>query len=172
MAEKVYSIEIEAPIQRVWDEITKHGEVSRPMFGCMLDQEMREGHTYRYTDKSDAHTMTMGEVIEVTPPTRLVHTFLFTWFDDEPSVVTWELSEEKGITTVTLTHSNLDEGTKTIKSIDGGWPKILKLYKQVIETGSVGLGTKLTQGMMSLMGFMLPKATRTENAKSRKVSVS
>ena len=171
MAEKVYSIEIEAPIQRVWDEITAHGVVSKPMFGCVLDGEMREGHTYRYTNKDDSRTMTMGEVLEVSPPTKLVHTFLFTRFDDEPSLVTWDLAEDKGVTTVTVTHSRLSDGTKTIKSIDGGWPTILGLFKMVVETGDVGLKTKLTQGLMGAMGFMLPKSTKTENAKQRKVSI-
>jgi len=116
--------------------------------------------------------MVMGEVLEVSPPTKLVHTFLFTWFDDEPSLVTWDLSENAGVTTVTVTHERLDEGTKTIKAIDGGWPTILKLYKRVIETGSAGAGTSLKQGMMGLMGFMLPKSTKSENARARKVSIS
>jgi len=171
MSEKVYAIEIEAPIQRVWDEITSHGEVNRAMYGCVLESAFKPGQTYRYTNKKDSHTMVMGEVVEIDPPKKLVHTFLFTWYDDAPSLVTWKLSEQAGVTKVVVTHQSLVDGTKTNKDIQGGWPTILKLYKQVIETGSAGLKTNITQGMMGAMSFMLPAQTKTANAKSRKVSM-
>src|SRR6056297_1264754 len=164
MAEKVYSIEIEAPVQRVWEEITRHGVVNRAMFGTVLDGEMTPGQSYRYTNRSDSHTFVMGEVLEVDPPRKLVHTFLFTLYPDEPTLVTWELAENAGRTTVTVTHERLDEGSKTHRDIQKGWPTILKLYKRVIETGSAGAVTNLKQGMMGAMTFMLPKSARTENA--------
>jgi len=109
--------------------------------------------------------------VEVVPPTKLVYTFLFTWYEDAPSLVTWELAENAGTTTITVTHQALVEGSKTNKDIQGGWPTILGLYKRVIETGSAGLSTNIKQGLMGAASFMLPKSTRTVNAKDRKVTV-
>ena len=54
--------------------------------------------------------------------------------------------------------------TKTLKSIQGGWPRILSLYKAKIETGTVPLGPRFSNTMMSLFAFMLPGKTRTEVA--------
>ncbi|MBL8744872.1 MAG: SRPBCC domain-containing protein [Phycisphaerae bacterium] len=167
MAEKVYSIDIDAPVKTVWDEVTSTGRVQRHMFDCVLDH-CDPGKKYLWHDKPRKHVFVRGEIVESTPPSgnnagRLVQTFKFTTLPDDYSLVTWDfIALGPARTKVTVTHTRLDPEGKTITRIDGGWPSILKALKSVCETGNVPLKTRLMYFMMRNMSFVLPKSTRIE----------
>ncbi len=166
MHEKVYSIEINAPIAKVWAEVTRAGSVCRPMYDTVMDGQFKPGSPYRYRSQSGKHVFTKGTILEIDPPKKLVQTFQFTNLDEKPSLVTWTLDETtapggKPVTRVTIVHSQFD-GVKTMKSVDGGWPTILALYKSVCETGTIPFGKKLRAAMMSMMMFMIPKSMSAE----------
>jgi uncharacterized protein YndB with AHSA1/START domain len=74
MIEKVFSIDIAAPVARVWQEITRTNARCRPMFGTMLLVKLESGAPLRYRSMDGKHTFVAGEVVEVAAPTRLVHT--------------------------------------------------------------------------------------------------
>ena len=40
---------------------------------------------------------------------------------------------------LTITHSVEREGSKLIKAVSGGWPKILSNLKSLLETGAIAL---------------------------------
>lgn len=161
MNDKLYSIDIKAPIQRVWDEITKSGKVCRPMYDTVMDGAVKAGSPYRYRSQSGKHVFTKGTILEVDPPRKLVQTFQFTNLNEKPSLVTWTLEETGGITRVTIVHSKFD-GEQTVKAVDGGWPTILSLYKSVCETGTIPFGKKVRAFMMNAMSFMIPKSMSAE----------
>jgi uncharacterized protein YndB with AHSA1/START domain len=87
-----------------------------------------------------------GEVLEVDPPRRLVHTYrmLFDPASAEPvTTVTWEIEPlPGGVTRVTLVHEL--EGApihaRLVSGEDvqagGGWPFVLSDLKSVLETGA------------------------------------
>lgn len=164
---KVLSVDINAPIDKVWREITKTGEVCRPMFDCALQVKgdaLVPGARMHYTNKSGKNTFIVGEVLEVEPPRRFVHTFRFTMQDDHPSTVTWEL-EPRGehATRVTIVHV-FTKKTKATDMVGKGWTQILALFKSQLEDGDIPLKTKAQYAMMGAMSFMLPKRSRTEQA--------
>lgn len=168
MADKVYSIDIEAPVQRVWDEVTSTGRIQRHMFDCVLDNAT-PGKKYLWHDKPRKRVFVRGEIVESSPPTngspgRFVQTFKFTTLPDDYSLVTWEIvAAGVGRTKVTVTHTKLNPKGKTYKQIDGGWPSILKGLKSVCETGNVPMKTRLMYLMMRNMSFVLPKSTKMAN---------
>lgn len=162
MIEKVFSIDIEAPVARVWQEITRTNARCRPMFGTMLVVKLEPGAPLRYRSMDGRHTFVAGEVVEVAAPTRLVHTFVFPNLPDAPTLVAWELTATPSGTRVTVTHSRFEGETKTYKAVFGSWPKILGLFKRVIETGDVGAGTKFQHWLMGAMAGMIPESLRTE----------
>ncbi|MFZ2874534.1 MAG: SRPBCC domain-containing protein [Phycisphaerales bacterium] len=164
MIEKVFSADINAPAARVWDEITRGGGPNHPMFGTYVFGDFAVGSVPTYRTRNGKRSFVLGEVLAVDKPRRLVHTFRFAMEDDASTLVTWELAEEGGRTRVTVTHSRFTGETRTLKSTQGGWPRILALYKAKIETGSVPLGARLRNTMLSLFEFMLPAKTRTEVA--------
>lgn len=162
MHDKVYTIDINAPIARVWEEITRAGTVCRPMYDTVMDGQFKAGSPYRYRSQSGKHVFTKGTVLEIDPPRKLVQTFQFTNIEEKPSLVTWTLDEiVGGQTRVTIVHSRFD-GEQTIKAVDGGWPTILSLFKSVCETGTIPLGKKIKSAMMSAMSFMIPKSMSAE----------
>jgi len=155
----VMSIDIQAPVQRVWDEITKLGKVQRFIYNTVLDTALRPGARLRYYSPNRKRVFVVGEILAVEPPKKFSHTYLFTMQNEQPSVVTWELSDIPGGCRVKLTHSGFTDQVKTHKSHAGGWRQILGLLKKEVETGDIPLGTKLSYAMMGAMSFALPKST-------------
>ncbi|MDX2132854.1 MAG: SRPBCC domain-containing protein [Planctomycetota bacterium] len=171
MIEKVFSIDIKAGAQRVWDEITRSGSPHHAMFGTYLHGPIAPGAVLSYRNKRGTHTFVLGEVLEVDAPRRLVHTFRFSMEQDAPTLVEWRLTEQGGVTRVTITHSRFEGETRTLKSVTTSWPAILALYKAVIETGRAPAGARFKNALMMSMSFMLPKSARTEVALAASTAV-
>jgi uncharacterized protein YndB with AHSA1/START domain len=167
MIEKVFSVDVAAPIERVWQEVTRTGVRCRPMYGTVLSCDWKPGAPLRYRSTDGRHTFVAGEVVEVAPPRRLVHTFVFPNLPDAPTLVVWELTPVAKGTRITVTHSRFEGETKTYRAVFKSWPKILGLFRDVIERGDVGRGVKLQHALMGAMGFMLPKSLRTEAVEAR-----
>ena len=80
-----------------------------------------------------------GQVVEVDPPRRLVHTMRALWSDevrDEGfSRVTWDIEPVGDSCRLTVTHDELREGAND--QLYGGWPMILSGLKTWLETGEL-----------------------------------
>jgi uncharacterized protein YndB with AHSA1/START domain len=80
-----------------------------------------------------------GEVLDVDPPRRLVHTMRALWSDEVKdegfSRVTWEITEIEDSCRLTVTHDQLREGANN--QIYGGWPMILSGLKTWLESGEL-----------------------------------
>jgi uncharacterized protein YndB with AHSA1/START domain len=80
-----------------------------------------------------------GEVLEVDPPRRLVHTMVALWSDEVKSEgasrVTWEIEPVEDSCRLTVTHDQLREDANS--QIFGGWPMILSGLKTWLETGEL-----------------------------------
>ena len=158
----VLSIEIRAPIQRVWDEITKTGRIQRALYNTVLETDLVPGSRLRYYSPNKKRVFIVGEVVEVTPPTKLSHTYRFTQRDEPFTLVTWQLDETTDGCRVTLTHSGWTEAHHAPEKVRAGWEEILGLLKVVLETGDIPRKTKILYSIMGMMMFMMPKATRVE----------
>ena len=161
--EVVHSIRIQAPVQRVWDEITTLGRVQDIMFHTILDSDLEPGSRMRYYSPDRKRIWIVGDVVEVDPPHRFVHTYRFTDITDETeTLVTWELAEEAGGTRLTLTHGGFTDQARTHRKVQGGWVSILELLKTVAEGGSIPFKWKAMYTMMDLFQWMMPKSTKAE----------
>lgn len=165
--ERVFSIEIKAPIERVWREITTQSAKQRAMFDTMLEAEMRPGGSLRYRTVDKKMTPIWGEVVEVEEPRLFAHTFAFADIDDAPTLVRWELEQQGDVCRVVVTHSRFQGETKTLKSVSKVWPQILGRLKNVVEGRSIPVGARMQYAMMRWMSFMAPKGLRTENVEAK-----
>lgn len=167
MPDHVLSIDIDAPIERVWGEITKTGSVQRPLNNTVLETSMTPGSKLRYYSPSRKRVFVVGEIVEVAPPRRFAHTWKFTMSPDIPTLVTWELSElPNGACRVKLTHSRWTDAAKMYKNVVKTWQEILRLLKLELETGDIDMKAKLMYSMFGAFEFMLPKTTTVEHANS------
>jgi uncharacterized protein YndB with AHSA1/START domain len=80
-----------------------------------------------------------GEILEVDPPHRLVHTMAALWSDDVKnegaSRVTWEIDQIQDSCRLTVIHDQLREGAHP--ELYGGWPMILSGLKTWLESGEL-----------------------------------
>lgn len=162
--ERVASIHIAAPIQRVWDEITKTQSIQRALFNTVLVGDLTVGSRLRYYSPDRKRVFVVGEVLEVTPPTRFVHTYIMTMNPDPETTVAWDLVEVDGGCRVTITHSGWTDAHRTADKTAAGWEQILELLKGEIETGTLPLKTRIQYRVMGLFQFALPKRTSVDHA--------
>jgi uncharacterized protein YndB with AHSA1/START domain len=158
---QVYRIYIQAPADRVWEAMVDPDWTEKYYYGTRVDFDLRPGGAFRATPGpgmlAGAEAMGFelpdvvveGEVLEVDPPRRLVHTWRLlmdpTVAGEGFTTVTWDLwAVADGVTKVTVTHDVTDapvtagmvhgEGEAEGNG-GGGWDQILSALKTVIETG-------------------------------------
>ncbi len=134
----VYDVYIRATPERCWEAITS-GEMTKRWFhGTTLTGELKPGAKIQLLNE-DGSSAVDGEVLECTPPSRFVHTWVANWgpdfANDPPSRVSWEITPMGTTTLVRLTHDGFDGETATYQSISQGWAPILSSLKSLLETG-------------------------------------
>jgi uncharacterized protein YndB with AHSA1/START domain len=138
--EKVFEIYIRTTPERLWEAITD-GEIrSKYNFGARVDSEWTPGSRYEMGHPGVREFLAEGDVLEVEPPRRLVHTMVALWGDDVKSEgasrVTWEIEPiGEDSCRLTVTHDQLREGANS--QLYGGWPMILSGLKTWLETGEL-----------------------------------
>lgn len=164
LPDHVISIHIAVPVQRVWDEITKTGRVQRALYNTVLESQLVPGSRLRYYSPDKKRVFIVGEVVAVEAPRKFSHTYMFTTRLEPPTLVTWELAEERGGCRVTITHSGWTAAHKTPEKVAAGWKEILGLLKHELETGKLPFKTRLLFTVMGWFLFAMPKTTRKEYA--------
>ncbi len=139
--EHVFSVHIKGSLEDVWNEITKVGAVQSAYFKSELVSDLTPGAALAYRTADGANVLIEGEVLEIVPRTRFVHTFRFTDKPDPPTRVTYALRETGDGVEITLTHDRFDTETETYTAVTQGWPAILNGLKALIETGTAVMPT-------------------------------
>lgn len=163
-ADAVFRIVIQADIQRVWRELTKTDEAQGAVFNAWLHTSgLVPGGRLQMRTGTGKHVLVVGEVLEVDPPNRFVHSHRFTQYDDPVCQVAYELKPVAGGVEVTLRVIGMPAGTRTAKSMQQGGKMILKTLKAIAETGRPQLGTRMMYAVFGLLEFVLPHRTRSEH---------
>jgi uncharacterized protein YndB with AHSA1/START domain/DNA-binding transcriptional ArsR family regulator len=137
--EKVYEIYIRTTPERLWEAITDPQIRGKYNFGMEVHSDWTPGARMEMgSPKADA-LLGEGEVLEVDPPRRLVHTMTALWGEDVKSEgasrVTWEIEPVGDSCRLLVTHDQLREGAND--QLYGGWPMILSGLKTWLETGEL-----------------------------------
>ena len=160
----LFRIVINAPIDRVWRELTKTDEAQGAVFNAWLHAtRLAPGGRMQMRTGTGKHVLVVGEIIEFDPPHRFVHSHRFTQHDDPVCQVAYELKQVAEGVEVTMRIIGIPSGTATAKSMQQGGNMILQSLKSIAETGRPPLGTRLLYVAFGLMEFVLPKRTRSEN---------
>ena len=133
--EKVFEIYIKTTPERLWEAITDPEIRATYNFGARVTSEWTPGSAVEMG--SPTGLLGGGEVLEVDPPHRLVHTMTALW-DDEvraegASRVTWEIEQIEDSCRLRIVHDQLRQGAS--EQLYGGWPMILSGLKTWLETG-------------------------------------
>jgi uncharacterized protein YndB with AHSA1/START domain len=151
---QIYRVYIRATPEAIWEAITNPEWTQRYGYRGMAEYDLRPGGKYRALASEELKAgglpdvVVDGEVLEVDPPRKLVHTWRFLW-DEEvasegPTRVTFEIEEDDiGVTRLTVTHEienapkHLEQLTSAARILEGGggWNLILSDLKTLLETG-------------------------------------
>ena len=134
----VFAVFIRSSRERIWEALTSSEYTLRYYYASTVESEWRAGAPFVY--RINGEPAIVGEVIEATPPEKLVCTFDARWDDevrsDSPSRITWILEEAgPGVSKLTVVHDGFDSETATFGQIGGGMPFILSGLKTLLETG-------------------------------------
>jgi uncharacterized protein YndB with AHSA1/START domain len=137
--EKVYEIYIRTTPERLWEAITDPEIRRKYNFGASVISDWKAGSSYTMGVPEAGVELGEGEVLEVDPPWRLVHTMTALWGEDVKaegvSRVTWEIKQIEDSCALTVTHDQLREGAND--QLFGGWPMILSGLKTWLESGEL-----------------------------------
>lgn len=159
-----FRVVIEAPIEDVWHEITRRDQPIPAFFNSRMDAtRLAPGAKLAMRTPDGKYTGVVGEILEFEPPTRFVHTFRFTAYDDPACTVAYDLRPVDGGVEFTLTITDLPTGTKTAKQMVQGGSMIVKTLKAVLENGKPPLGIRMLFGLFKVLAFTTPKKCRSEN---------
>ena len=153
----LWSIDIEACPEKVWEELTRTGTVLRFYFDSVLEGDLRPGGKLRYVTPDRKRTFIEGEVVEFNPPTRFVHTFMFKDLAEPPQKVSFDLESIGKATRLTVRHEGLDRAPKHGRRVDSGWTKILGDLKSWTQDGRVSVGTRARNSIMKILLPLMPK---------------
>ncbi len=161
---QVSQVVINAPIQRVWDTLTRQGEVLPFFFGSVMHTTRFEpGAPIRMRTPNGKYTGVVGDILEVDPPYKYAMTFKFTNYDDAVCKIIHELKEVDGATEYTLIAEGVPVGTKTEKNMAQGGKIITSTLKSVVETGNPTAMARFIMVMGKLFEFTTPKQCLSSN---------
>jgi uncharacterized protein YndB with AHSA1/START domain len=139
-ATQVYSVFVRATPEQLWDAITKPEFTSKYFYGSLIESTWKQGAPYAGWASDRSQQYVDGEVIEASPPRKLVTTWRALYDPEtaaEPfSRVTWEIEPAgDGVTKLTVVHDELEASPKTAENVAGGWSFVLSGLKTLLETG-------------------------------------
>lgn len=151
----VHQIYIRATPQAIWDAITDPQWNDKYGYQAVGEYELKPGGKYRALANAMMknyglpETIIDGEVVEVKPLTKLVHTYRWLFNDQHKAEgftrLTWEIEQtSKGFCRLTVTHDvtgapMMAAATQTPfnEQGGGGWNWILSDIKSLLETGKI-----------------------------------
>jgi uncharacterized protein YndB with AHSA1/START domain len=145
--EFVYVTYIKTTPDKLWDAITNTEFMRQYFFGTRCESDWKAGSPWRMVS-ADGQITDSGEIIESTPPKRLVIKWLNEWKPELKaegySRCTFEIEPDSvnNATKLTVTHVIDKKPSKLIEAVSSGWPKILSNLKSLLETGQIVLEKK------------------------------
>jgi uncharacterized protein YndB with AHSA1/START domain len=140
----VYVTYIATTPEKVWQALTDPSIV-RQYWGRLMGErrsyenvsDWKRGSPWQQRVVDSARVELVGNVLESTPPRRLVLTWAWPKDADDPektSRVTFEIERQgEKLVKLTVLHEDLDP--EMHRGIAGGWPQVLSSLKTLLETG-------------------------------------
>jgi len=141
----VYVTYIRTTPDKLWAALTTTEFQKQYWFGVTFETDWKVGSPWKMA-YPDGRITDSGEILEFTPPKRLVLKWRNEWGPELKAEgfaqCTMELEPQDGSVKLTVTHTIARADSNLIQAVSGGWPKILSNLKSLLETGEVAMKTK------------------------------
>ena len=128
----IKTIYLKANPKKVWRFLTQRDKLARWFHETNRDLTEPGPFEYmRHDDEAEDRKLMWGDILEVDPPVKLVHTFTHQWLEGVITTVTWELKPIGDGTQLTMTHTGittLDE----LSGHDSGWDEHLTRLRNIV----------------------------------------
>ena len=132
-----YQTTIKAPVEKVWEALTKPEIVKQYFFGSDQKTSWKVGSPILWTGEYEGTSyVDKGTVLEFIPNKKLAFSYLSSWSAMEDKLenyllVTYEVSPVTGGTALTITQTNYDE--EKAKHSEGNWAVVIDGLKKLVE---------------------------------------
>jgi uncharacterized protein YndB with AHSA1/START domain len=138
----VYVTFIRTTPEKLWEALTDPKFIRQYWFGSTIESSWKKDASWRLK-KADGQTDTVGEILEIDPPRRMV----IRWQNERvpelmaegPSRCTIEVEPKGNAVKLTITHEIERPESKLMKSVSGGWPLVISNLKSLLETGQIAV---------------------------------
>lgn len=135
----VYVTYIRTTPERLWQALVEPEFTRRYWVETWQESAWQPGAAWRLMIP-DGRVGDSGEIVEIDPPRRLVHTWRVEFKPELRaegfSRLTYELEPQGESVKLTVTHEIERPASKLIDEVSGGWPLILASLKSLLETGA------------------------------------
>lgn len=134
----VYVTYIRSTPEKVFEAITKPA-LAAQYWGHENVSDWAPGSKWEHVRADAGRTVELvGKVVENSPPKRLVLTWANASEAADPeahSRVAFDIEEYDAMIKLTVTHDEIQVGSRTERGVKGGWPIVLSSLKSFLETG-------------------------------------
>jgi uncharacterized protein YndB with AHSA1/START domain len=134
----IYVTYIVSTPDKVFEAITRP-EITRRYWGHENVSDWKPGSKWLHIRDNEEKTVNLvGEVVESTPPSRLVLTWANASEESDPeaySRVTFDIEPYEDMVRLTVSHDDLIVGSGMANGVSRGWPIVLSSLKSLLETG-------------------------------------
>jgi uncharacterized protein YndB with AHSA1/START domain len=133
--EFVYTTYIKTTPEKAWQAIT-NPEFTRQYWGVEIHSDWKPGSKWNSVMLDGERNRISGEIVEATPPQRLVYTWVSADAPSAPaSRVTFEIAKIEEMVKLHIVHDKLELGSDMATRVSAGWPRVLASLKSFLETG-------------------------------------
>ena len=133
----VYVTYIRSTPEKVWQAITQPEFARQYWGGKAFVSDWKKGSPWTDSGgpKTEGGCSTGGEVLESTPPKRLVLTWADPHTPEDTSRVTLEIVPAGDLVRLNIVHGDFKPGSVMAGKVSMGWPLVLSSMKSFLETG-------------------------------------
>jgi uncharacterized protein YndB with AHSA1/START domain len=116
----------------LWDALISPEKTQQYYYGSRITTDLRPGGPFKYHDAKGGLLLD-GEIVEITPKSRIVSTFIPKWVENAHTTrVTFEIEPMGDLCKFTITHHDVDSAPAGVVP---GWAQIASSLKSLLETG-------------------------------------